>query len=134
MNALELMTKARRAVASAYKLLEDSDCDGACNRAYYAMFDAARAALIASQAPVPPEIAKTHSGLIAAFSLHLVKPNLFPIDLGRALNRAEDLRRVADYKGDSIDAEDAQWAVQQAQAFVDEVEKRFTASESQRND
>ena len=64
MNALELMTKARRAVASAYKLLEDSDCDGACNRAYYAMFDAARAALIASQAPVPPEIAKTHMGLM----------------------------------------------------------------------
>ncbi len=125
MNALELMTKAHRAVVSAHKLLDDSDNDGACNRAYYAMFDAARSALIASHAPVPPEIAKTHSGLIAAFSLHLVKPNLFPIDLGRALNRAEDLRRVADYKGDSIDTEQAQWAVQQAQVFVDEVEKRF---------
>lgn len=125
MNAPELMTKAHRAVASANKLLEDSDSDGACNRAYYAMFDAARAALIASHAPVPPEIAKTHSGLIAAFSLHLVKPNLFPIDLGRALNRAEDLRRVADYKGDAIEIEEAQWAVQQAQEFVNEVEKRF---------
>lgn len=119
------MVKARRAVASAYKLLQDNDNDGACNRAYYAMFDAARAALIASKAPVPPEIAKTHSGLIAAFSLHLVKPNLFPIELGRALNRTEDLRRVADYKGDSIATEEAQWAVQQAQTFVDEVAKRF---------
>ena len=128
MNAQELMAKARRALASSQKLLQDKDGDGACNRAYYAMFDAARAALIASKAPVPPEIAKTHSGLIAAFSLHLVKPNLFPIDLGRSLNRAEDLRLVADYKGDSIDAEEAQWAVQQAQAFVDEVEKRFMAA------
>jgi uncharacterized protein (UPF0332 family) len=127
-NAQELMAKARRALASSQKLLQDKDGDGACNRAYYAMFDAARAALIASKAPVPPEIAKTHSGLIAAFSLHLVKPNLFPIDLGRSLNRTEDLRLVADYKGDSIDAEEAQWAVQQAQAFVDEVEKRFMAA------
>ena len=125
MNAQELMTKARRAVASAHKLLQDNDIDGACNRAYYAMFDAARAALIASKAPVPPGIAKTHSGLIAAFSLHLVKPNLFPIELGRSLNRTEDLRLVADYKGDSIGEEEAQWAVQQAQAFVDEVATRF---------
>lgn len=130
MNAQELMTKARRAVASAHKLLQDNDIDGACNRAYYAMFDAARAALIASKAPVPPEIAKTHSGLIAAFSLHLVKPNRFPIELGRSLNRTEDLRLVADYKGDSIDAEEAKWAVQQAQAFVDEVEKRFITAGS----
>ncbi len=122
------MVKARRALASSHKLWQDNDGDGACNRAYYAMFDAARAALIASKAPVPPEIAKTHSGLIVAFSLHLVKPNLFPIDLGRSLNRAEDLRLVADYKGDSIDTEEAQWAVQQAQAFVDEVEKRFMAA------
>jgi uncharacterized protein (UPF0332 family) len=72
MNAQDLMAKARRALASAHTLLQDSDNDGACNRAYYAMFDSARAALIASKAPVPPEIAKTHSGLIAAFSLHLV--------------------------------------------------------------
>ena len=127
MNAQELMVKAHRALASARKLLDDNDGDGACNRAYYAMFDAARAALIASKAPVPPEIAKTHSGLIAAFSLHLVKPNLFPVELGRSLNKAEDLRLVADYKGDSISAEEAQWAVQQADAFVDAVGQRFMA-------
>lgn len=60
MNAQELMAKAHRAVASARNLLQDNDGDGACNRAYYAMFDAARAALIASKSPVPPEIAKTH--------------------------------------------------------------------------
>ena len=121
------MVKARRALSSAGKLLHDDDGDGACNRAYYAMFDAARAALIASKAPVPPEIAKTHSGLISAFSLHLVKPNLFPIELGRSLNKAEDLRLVADYKGDSISTEDAQWAVEAARAFVDEVDFRFMA-------
>jgi uncharacterized protein (UPF0332 family) len=88
MKPLELMAKARRAQVSAQRLLEDNDNDGACNRAYYAMFDAARAALIASKAPVPAEIAKTHSGLISDFSLHLVKTGLFPVELGRALNKA----------------------------------------------
>ena len=125
MNARELMTKANRALASAEKLLQDDDSDGACNRAYYAMFDAARAALIASKASVPPEIAKTHSGLIAAFSLHLVKPGLFPVELGRAFNRAEDLRLVADYKGDSISLEEALWAVRHARTFLEQVGERF---------
>ena len=125
MNASELMVKAHRALASAHKLLQDDDGDGACNRAYYAMFDAARASLIASKAPVPPDIAKTHSGLISAFSLHLVKPGLFPVELGRSLNKAEDLRLVAHYKGDSIEAEEAIWVVQQAQAFIEEADLRF---------
>ncbi len=119
------MTKAQRALTSSITLLNDGDGDGACNRAYYAMFDAARAALIAAKSPVPPEIAKTHSGLIAAFSLHLVKTELFPKELGRSLNKAEDLRLVADYKGDPISLEDAQWTVQQAQIFVEQVEIRF---------
>ena len=40
------MGKASRAVASAKLLLDAGDVDGACNRAYYAMFDAAHAALL----------------------------------------------------------------------------------------
>ncbi len=71
MNASDLMSKANQAVASAKLLLDAGDADGACNRAYYAMFDAARAALLASGSPVQPEIARTHNGLITAFSLHL---------------------------------------------------------------
>jgi uncharacterized protein (UPF0332 family) len=56
------MEKASRAVASARLLLDASDVDGACNRAYYAMPDAARAraALIQSGAPVMPEKDATH--------------------------------------------------------------------------
>lgn len=42
------MVKAAQAVASAKVLLATGDADGACNRAYYAMFDAARAALMGS--------------------------------------------------------------------------------------
>lgn len=42
------MAKAETACSSARVLLELGDVDGASNRAYYAMFDAARAALLAS--------------------------------------------------------------------------------------
>ena len=125
MNEHDLMVKAQRALTSARTLLADGDNDGACNRAYYAMFDAARAALLACQAPVPPEVAKTHSGLISAFSLHLVKPGKFPVELGKSFNKAEDLRLIADYKGDPLEVEDARWVVEQAVGFVGAIHERF---------
>jgi len=65
-KADELWSKARQAVASARLLLDAGDTSGACNRAYYAMFDSARAALLTTQANVSPGIGKTHSGLSLA--------------------------------------------------------------------
>ena len=125
MNAHALMSKAERAAASAKLLLEAGDVDGACNRAYYAMFEAARAALLASDAPVEAEVARTHSGLITAFSLHLVKTGRVPVDLGRALNRAQEIRLIADYKGNTVEPEQAAWAVEQAAGFVQVMQTKF---------
>ena len=45
MSPQELIFKANRAIESAKLLHNAGDIDGACNRAYYAMFDAAKAAL-----------------------------------------------------------------------------------------
>ena len=59
-----LMAKATQAVASSRVLLELGDVDGACNRAYYAMFDAAQAALLGFGVPSPDTLCKTHRGLI----------------------------------------------------------------------
>jgi uncharacterized protein (UPF0332 family) len=112
------MVKASRALASAKLLLDSGDVDGACNRAYYAMFDAARGALLTVNAPVPSEIVRTHSGLITAFSLHLVKPGLIAVEHGRALNKVEDLRLIADYKGDPVTLDNAAWALEQAEKFL----------------
>jgi uncharacterized protein (UPF0332 family) len=124
-NAQDLLAKATQASASAKLLLDAGDFDGACNRAYYAMFDAARAALLASGADVAPEIAKTHSGLISAFSLHLVKTGRVSIELGKTLNKAEELRLIADYKGDPVEADAASWVVSEAQAFVQVMRDTF---------
>ena len=125
MNAQDLLAKAIQAAASAKLLLDAGDADGACNRAYYAMFDAARAALLASGAPVPAEIAKTHSGLISAFSLHLVKSGRVPVEFGKSLNKAEELRLIADYKGDPIESDAASWVVSEAHSFVQKMQDTF---------
>jgi uncharacterized protein (UPF0332 family) len=112
------MAKADRACSSARTLLDLSDVDGACNRAYYAMFDAARAALLASGSPVRPDNGKTHSGLINAFSEHLIKNGSVSKEMGRLIKRAEEIRLVADYRGDSVEMSDAREMVAQAETFV----------------
>jgi len=119
------MLKAARACTSARALLELGDVDGACSRAYYAMFDAARAALLASGAPVQPDIGRTHGGLITAFSLHLVKNGPIPKELGRLLKRAEEVRLVADYKENSVEFNDARELVGQAELFFNALRAEF---------
>jgi len=52
---------AQRTVASAKLLFDAADLNGACNRAYCAMFDAARAALLTVEPPLQSEVIKTHS-------------------------------------------------------------------------
>jgi uncharacterized protein (UPF0332 family) len=120
-----LMDKAIRASRSARVLLDEGDVDGACNRAYYAMFDAARAALLQSGAPVAPDIGRTHSGVLTAFGLYLVKEGPLPVELGRSLSRAQEVRLVADYKGDSVDADDANDVVIRAAEFVASVQQMY---------
>lgn len=91
---------------------------GRYNRAYYAMFDAAHAALLWAGTQVNPADTKTHRGLIAAFGEHLVKPARLSADLGKALNQVERIRLLADYTGEEVATDKARWAVEQARAFV----------------
>ena len=117
-SATSLVRKATQAMASARLLLERGDVDGACNRAYYAMFDAAQAALLMSGVPAPDAIGKTHRGLINTFSAYLVKDGPVSKELGRQLKRAEEIRLVADYNGESVTQADAAELVLHAEEFV----------------
>lgn len=65
MNPAKLMQKAARSLKTARLAFEDGDMDGAASRAYYGMFNAARAALIDAGHEEAAQ-AKTHSGLISA--------------------------------------------------------------------
>ncbi len=124
------MAKAHTACSSARALLELGDMDGAASRAYYAMFDAARAALLASGASAEPNINRTHSGLIGTFGNHLVKNGPVPKEVGRLLNRAHEIRLVADYTGDSVEPVDARAMVEQAEVFVATMRVKFMRDDS----
>jgi uncharacterized protein (UPF0332 family) len=113
-----VMDKAQKALASARLLLGAGDTDGATNRAYYAMFDAAIATLIWTGADAGQSPPKTHSGLIASFGQNLVKAGKLPAEFGRALNRVQELRLTPDYLAEPVSSDKAQWAIQEADHFV----------------
>jgi len=113
-----LLRKATRANLSAQLLLEAGDVDGACSRAYYAMFDAARAALLMVDEAASAGSYKTHAGVLGRFSEQLVKTGRVPVELGRTLRRAETARVLADYREASVDEPDAARIVEEARDFV----------------
>jgi uncharacterized protein (UPF0332 family) len=115
----DMMAKATQAVTSARLLLDAEDVDGACNRAYYAMFSAARVALM--NQGQQPEALKTHGSVIGAFGLHFVKTGLIPRETGKAINDVQEIRLAADYTASNVSLADAIWAVKQAERFVSAV-------------
>jgi uncharacterized protein (UPF0332 family) len=122
LNTAELIARARRSAASAKLLFDAGDLSGACNRSYYAMFDAARAALLtAGKDPPKSEAIKTHSGLIAAFSLHLIKGGRIPTPFGKSLRQADQIRLIADYSDQDPDRETALSSIEQASRFIEAV-------------
>ncbi len=120
-----LMEKATRALSAAQALLDLGDFDGACNRAYYAMFDAAHAALFASGVEKLNAPIKTHNGLIGMFGLHVIGQGHLAAEHGEDLNAVQRLRRIADYSGDFVSAKDATWASQQAEEFIAAIRAKF---------
>ncbi len=116
-----LLEKADRAIASADILLREGDAEGACNRAYYAMFNAARAGLLMVSAPPAVTEGKSHSGLHAAFNQYLVKPGHITQPLGAAFRRAERLRQISDYLGDPVAGDTAEMVLADARALVQKI-------------
>ena len=117
--------KAETTLSGARILLSSGDADGACSRAYYAMFDAAHAALFALQVEAIAAPIKTHNGLVAAFGRRVVATGHIAAEHGGDLNKVQTLRELADYSGDPIGIDRAAWAVERAEAFVSAVKAAF---------
>lgn len=84
--------KADRALRTARRSLKDGDADGAINRAYYAAFYMAVAALaLVGEAP------KTHTGTHNRFWQRFVMTGSFSKELGGLLSYAQQQRESADY-------------------------------------
>ena len=63
------------------------------NRAYYAMYYSVLALFIFESYS-----SSKHSGVLSYFNQRFIKGNLIPQDVGRAINRAFDLRQRGDYR------------------------------------
>lgn len=107
--------KARRALRSARVLLDAEDVDGTVNRAYYAAFYLASAAL-----HLVGENPKTHSGVLDRFWVRFVQGGSFSRDKAKALHRALDARQKADYTFLSVhDVAAASELLREVEAFCD---------------
>ena len=119
-----LTRKSQRAIRSARLGLKDGDGDGAVNRAYYAMFHIARAALLS--AGVPEErLPAEHKEVIAAFRQYAVQTGQIDRELAGALSRTQSLRLQADYADGIVDVKAATDAVQRAETFIRTIERMF---------
>jgi uncharacterized protein (UPF0332 family) len=130
MTLATLMRKMHAAARSARVLLEVEDFDGSANRAYYAMFDAARAYLIVHHGIATEQI-KTHSGLISAFSRLGVKQDGLAADLGRWLNQANEVRSSADYGTQSVDEATAKRLIDQMDRFIADLSMSIGSTEGE---
>lgn len=87
----------------------------AADRAYYAMFHAAEAAV----ALEPVRLPRTHSGMHTMFVRLFVTPGRLPKELGNDLSNAMALRQTSTYEVmASVDQQSVQEIVAKAEAFV----------------
>lgn len=120
--------RAHRSLKTARLALTDGDTASAGNRAYYAMFYAARAALLFT-GEERLAASKTHSGLISSFGQHLVKTGELSSTLGRALSVESHRRQVSDYDGGDVSLESAKLSISSAEMFIATIEEWMPAAE-----
>ncbi len=122
----ELWRKARGSADSARLLFEEGHPEDACNRAYYAMFNAARA-LLANRGVGPADV-RTHASVWRLFSLHYIKDGPLNAELGRALAQAGRARNQADYSPILVEAETVQDVMRSLDQFMQMAETMLAES------
>lgn len=120
-DSLEISSHLERATSSlqaAKLLLAGEFPNDAASRAYYAVFHAASALLLAQNLSF-----RSHTGVLRAISLNVVKPGLLDQRYGRDLNWLAELRQPADY-GElrNVSLADAEEAIQIADRFLNQVQ------------
>jgi len=89
------------------------------NRAYYAMFYSILALLIFEQ-----YTSSKHTGILSYFNSQFIKTGLIEKNLGRAVNKAFDLRQRGDYR------EEVDLKREMVEPFLDEARKFISAVKS----
>ena len=114
MSPAEFLLKAENALLSARRDFAAGDLDGAANRLYYAMFHAARAALLRVGEPAQGK----HGTIIGRFGRRFCKDGPLAPEFGRALNEAQELRIEGDYGAATADAAQVESYIETAETFV----------------
>jgi len=113
--------KAEEFLKAAQQCLEEGWYNSAVDRAYYAMFQAARAALATAGIDRPWW---RHGSLQAIFSTELVRRwKLYPPSFVNYLTEALELRHMADYSDSQVPRRRAVRVVGAATAFVGRVKE-----------
>ena len=113
------LERAREDLATARDNIRHGYFRAAVNRAYYAVFHMASAALFSQGIQ-----RNKHSGIESAFSQFLVKPGHIEPEFSRLYQQARRQREEADYaEMVNIDHTTAQQTVTNAEQFVDRVER-----------
>jgi uncharacterized protein (UPF0332 family) len=113
----EFMEEARDRLAVAQALVKSGHGGSVTSAAYYAMLNAARAALSERG-----EHAKTHSGTWTLFSATFVATGEFPQQLSVLARNAKDAREKGDYEAAPPSAEEAAEFVAGAERFLAAIE------------
>lgn len=91
------------------------------NRAYYAMFYAVLALLVNE-----PYTSSKHAGVLSYFNRNFIKSGLLPEALGRALNKAFELRQRGDYREYvELTPEQVEPFIREAEAFISAVNQHL---------
>jgi uncharacterized protein (UPF0332 family) len=108
------LDSAEERLKAARLLLEKKMYADAASRSYYAVFQAARAALATKGLD-----SRKHSGIIGLFNQQFVKTGVLPKDYGKILKSSKDLRQASDYDDFyMISREEALAAVENATRFI----------------
>ena len=114
--------RAVQALRTAESLVE-SDPDASASRAYYAAFHG-----ISALFTLQGQTFTRHTAVESAVHRDLVKPGLWPVEVGAAFSWLATLRYTGDYGGqEHVLPEDARTAVERASLILETV--RSTASE-----
>lgn len=122
MSAAIFLEKAQEALRVAQYALDQRCPNSAASRGYYAMFHAARAALIASHRS-SVERRWSHSALQSEFARLVHSDKRWPGHLSSYLIKTLTPRELADYGSDMVSSRVAQIAVDRAAEFVKSAEE-----------
>jgi uncharacterized protein (UPF0332 family) len=117
MDRPPFLGKAEEAVAAAEELLEKTRLDSAASRAYYAVFHAARAAVIAAGLS-SPDRQWSHEAIQGGFAQLVNRRKIYPSQLLSDLTHLLNMRLLADYGLPSVSSRQARDVVKKARHFV----------------